>query len=336
MTLRSSVARRRPAAAVEPADQFGHPFALGVQFRFAPSAERQDGVDEVGAQDVAQFGQPSTGLAEVGVGGQSHPEAELGVVFEQGVRPGGPAPLGVGRPGRGRQVAAVDRRAAGGVGDHQPVAEQLRQQFQVGRLAATGARAGEFEQRLQELRTAHGPEVHPRSVCHRQRFEERDVLARGGDEWFARRQVDRLGDRRAGDDGRAGLDAQPASGAVLDVHLQRVAGVGQADRVQWCRGERRRRVVESVPLVERGPNNAVRAHECAVAALDTGVRIPHRHEVGDVALLVGRGAAGIAAVHRQGADRQRVPASGDHLRRSPFARSPGRRAAPAVRGRGWR
>ena len=55
-------------------------------------------------------------------------------------------------PGRGRQVAAVDRGAAGGVGDDQAVAEELAEQLDVGRFAAAGAGAGELEQRLQQLR----------------------------------------------------------------------------------------------------------------------------------------------------------------------------------------
>ena len=54
--------------------------------------------------------------------------------------------------GRAGQVAAVDRRAARGVGDHHPVAEELREQLHVGRLAAAGAGPGELEQRQQQLR----------------------------------------------------------------------------------------------------------------------------------------------------------------------------------------
>ena len=64
----------------------------------------------------------------------------------------GPRPVGVDRPRRRRQVAAVDRRAAGRVGDDHPVAEQLADQLEVRRLAAAGAGAGELEQRLEHLR----------------------------------------------------------------------------------------------------------------------------------------------------------------------------------------
>ena len=40
------------------------------------------------------------------------------------------------------------------------VAEQLRQQFQIACLAVSRACAREFEQRLEELSSAHGAEVH--------------------------------------------------------------------------------------------------------------------------------------------------------------------------------
>ncbi len=74
---------------------------------------------------------------------QPEAEAELGVVLEQRVRPGRAAAVAVLRVGRRRQVAAVDRRAAGRVGDEQPVAEQLGQQLDVRRLAAA-AQAPEY------------------------------------------------------------------------------------------------------------------------------------------------------------------------------------------------
>ena len=53
---------------------------------------------------------------------------------------------------RGWQVAAVDRRTAGGIGDHQPPPEQLRQQLYVGRLSAAGAGAGPASRRGSTVR----------------------------------------------------------------------------------------------------------------------------------------------------------------------------------------
>ena len=90
----------------------------------------------------------SRGVRGLRVDGQPHAEAELGVVLEQRVGPGRAAAVAVRASRRRRQVAAVDRRAAGGVGDQQPVAEELGQQLEVRRLAAAGAGAGELEQRL--------------------------------------------------------------------------------------------------------------------------------------------------------------------------------------------
>jgi hypothetical protein len=52
---------------------------------------------------------------------------------------------------------AVDRRAAGGIGNHQPIAEQLREQLDVGGFATTLAGAGELKERFQQLNVFHLP-----------------------------------------------------------------------------------------------------------------------------------------------------------------------------------
>ena len=87
--------------------------------------------------------------------GHAHPQPELGVVFKQRVGPCRAQARAVFRVRRRGQVAAIDGRAARGVGDDGPVAEQLREQLDVGRLAAAGACAGEFEQRLEQLHVLH-------------------------------------------------------------------------------------------------------------------------------------------------------------------------------------
>src|SRR4051812_46047503 len=69
-------------------------------------------------------------------------EAEFGVVLEERVRPGRTAALRILRPRRRRQIAAEDRRTAGGICDDSAVAEELRHELQVGSLAASGAGAG--------------------------------------------------------------------------------------------------------------------------------------------------------------------------------------------------
>ena len=301
---------RRAAAGARPPARAGH----------RSSDSRSCGAARISSTSsaptcVAQLGEAPAGQLGVAVGGEPEAEPELGVVLEERVRPGRAAPVGVGRPGRGRQVAAVDRRAAGCVRDHQPVAEQLREELQVRRLAAARAGAGELEQRLQELGAAHCAEVDPRPVARGQRLEERDVVALGGDQRLARGEVDRLASRVARRDGRARLDAQPAAGAVLDVDLQRVPGVGQADGFERSRPEPVRCALQAGLVVVRRADHAVRADEAAVAALDAQVGVPDRDQLRDVALLVGRRAARVRAVHRQRADRQIVAPAGQHLGR---------------------
>ena len=119
-----------------------------------------DGAEQPGDDRRPQLrGQPleqPAGLVGLGVERQAHPEAELGVVLEERVAPGRTAAGGVDRPRRRRQVGAVDRRAAGGVGHDHPVAEELADQAEVGRLAAAAAGARELEQRLQDLAALDG------------------------------------------------------------------------------------------------------------------------------------------------------------------------------------
>ena len=124
---------------------------------------RQHGVAQRLAHVGSQPRQQRLRPGHVLVHRQAHAQAELGVVFEERIGPGRTASVGVGGVGRGRQVAAVDRRAPGGVGDECAVAEELRHQLDVGRLAAARAGAGVLEQRLQELRALE-VEFHLRAV----------------------------------------------------------------------------------------------------------------------------------------------------------------------------
>jgi hypothetical protein len=153
--------------AAEAVFELGHALALGRQLRFPQLRCRQYRVDEPTADRVTQFGESSPGQPDMCVAGQAQAEPKLRVVLEQGVRPGRAPPVGVGGPGCGWQAAAVDGGAAGRVGDHETVSEQLGEQLEVWRLSATRARAGELEKRLQELGSTHCAEVHPRSVIGR-------------------------------------------------------------------------------------------------------------------------------------------------------------------------
>ena len=121
--------------------------------------------------------QQGAGKRQVLVGSQPEAEAKFGVILEQGIRPCRAAPFVILRPGRHRQAAAIDRRAAGGVGDLRAVAKKLRQEPEVWRFATAGAGAGELEQRLQKLDAAHIGEVYASTVVDRQFLEKGDVLA---------------------------------------------------------------------------------------------------------------------------------------------------------------
>ena len=82
-------------------------------------------------------------------GGGGHTEAELSVVLEERVGPGGTeAAAVVLAVGGGRSRAAVDGGAARGVGHHHLLAEKLGDALQVRGLAAAGAGAAELKQRL--------------------------------------------------------------------------------------------------------------------------------------------------------------------------------------------
>ncbi len=94
-------------------------------------------IGEFWAYSVAQLGHEHLSEGLLRIECQAHAKPEFSVVLEKAIGPGRSLPFGVLRIGRGRQVAAVDRRATGCVGDDEMVAIQLRQQFQVRRLAAT-------------------------------------------------------------------------------------------------------------------------------------------------------------------------------------------------------
>ena len=93
----------------QPPLELGHPSALGAQLGLAQLAGRQDVVHDIVADHCAQLAEPSTCQVALPVGGEPKAQPELGVVLEQGVRPGRAAALRVRRPRRGGQVPAVDR-----------------------------------------------------------------------------------------------------------------------------------------------------------------------------------------------------------------------------------
>ena len=85
----------------------------------------EDGCRQLVADDGRELRQQRACKRQMLVGRQAEAETELGVVLEQRVRPCRSAALMIDGPGRHRQAAAVDRRAAGRIGDLRAVAEQL-------------------------------------------------------------------------------------------------------------------------------------------------------------------------------------------------------------------
>ena len=254
------------------------------------------------------------GVVVLFVDGQADAHAELGVIFEQRVRPGRPSAFGVHAVRRGRQVAAVDRRAAGRVADHCAVAEQPRHQRDVWRFAATCAGAGELEQRLQQLLVFHLP---VRELLTRELWDLLEVIPP---------LVVLLAQRRLGlhvDGAMLGLalalrgtdrNAQAASGAIFRRHLQRVLQLGELAPLRHRRLESLRLVIDIAGIEDLGTNDRVRTNHNALATLDAQLLVPHRNLQRDVALLPLRGSCGESAVNRQRAHWNQVALTVDDQR----------------------
>ena len=194
--------------------------------RFVVAAARGGELgDELGRQRRGAGAGAARGrAASLASSAEAQPEPELGVVLEQRVAPRRAPTVGSGGVRGGGEVGAVDRRAAGRVGDHEVVAEELGERPDVGRLAASGAGPGELERGGQQRQGARmagdGGAGQVGDLA-----EEVERLA------FA---VAMLGDRCHVDGlalglgavlGGTDLDAEPAAGAVVGRDLH---GVGEA------------------------------------------------------------------------------------------------------------
>ncbi len=284
--------------------ELGDAFALGGDAAFVLLVGVQQPlgqvVADVGLEGLDELG----GVAGLLVAGQAEAVAELRGILEQAVGPGGSAAVAVLGPRGGGQVAAVDGRAAGGVGDDGPVAEELAHQAEIGRFAAAGAGAGELEERHGVLGVLDHAEVELGAVHHGQGLEERDVPALLLDDREFGPEVDGLAGGVVLVLFRAGGDADAAARAVLDIDLQ---GVGlvvlAADRRMLEAG---RRLVQQGLVVLVGADDGMRAHERAGAALDAFLLVPDRNVERHIAFLPARGGGGERAVHRHLGDRQPV------------------------------
>jgi non-specific serine/threonine protein kinase len=145
--------RREAAVAFEERVEFGCALALRLEPRFS-CAFCEQCVHERRRKPLGHRAKRRSSALRSHIDRQPHAEPKLRVVFEERVGPSRAASLLVLGVGRGRQVTAVNRRAARGVGHQQVVPKKLREQPQVRRLSAARARPGELEQRQPQRRGA--------------------------------------------------------------------------------------------------------------------------------------------------------------------------------------
>ena len=240
------------------------------------------------------------------VDGEAEAEAEFGVVFEQRVRPGRAAAFAILRPGSRGQVAAVDRGAAGGVGDQRAISEKLREQLEVGRFAAARAGAGEFEQRLLHLLLADGSDLDRAAVEFGDFEEEVPVVALGNAQRRLRRHVEGLETRLLLVLDRADVDADAAAGAVFGRDLDGILEAGPLFVARRGGLERGGSAFQLLRIVDLDADHRVRTNHGALAALDADVRVPDGNFEREIALLPLGGSSGEGAVDGEGADGQLV------------------------------
>ena len=196
--------------------------------------------------------------------------------------------LGVRRVRHGRCAAAPDGGAARGVGDHHAVAEELRDELGVRRLAAAGAGAGELDERLLEL--AANDRLFLHRVLLRRDFFRVDAVVEVSllclEVVVKRRHVERLD--------RADLRAVAAAEAVHrgDSHREVVI----LDGADFLGREALRCCSELFVRREDRADGSVRADIGALVAADALLGVPDWHVDGRAALLVGGAAERVRTV----------------------------------------
>ena len=218
---------------------------------------------------------------------------------------------------RGRQVARINRRAAGRVGNDHAVAEQLSQQLDVRSFAAAGAGARELEQRLNHLGGLRQALGNFGPFYIRQGFKEVPAGNLLFQMVFDMIHVDRFFARIGLVLGRAGGNADAAAGAVFRRHLPDELLAGKFLALIGGRLKAGRRVLQFFFGSDLHADNAVRADERALAALDADGRIPNRNFGRDAAffILSGTGRPGTVDNFAESGYRQLVAAVGNQFGR---------------------
>ena len=300
------------------AGEFGlqglHALPLGGDARLVLLVRVADGVGEVASQGAGHLGDEFQGVLLVLVDGQAEAQPELGRVLEERIGPRGAAAVAVDGPGGGGKVAAVDGRAARGVGDDGAISEELAQELDVGRLAASRAGARVLEEGLEELRALDRVDLDRGPVHLGQVEEELVVVALGGAERHLVGHVQGLVLDVAlvlgGADPGAGGAARAVLGGNLDGVLHPLELLAlEVDGLEGGRG-----VLEERGVVDLDADGGVGAGQGALSALDADLLVPDGDLQGDVALLpLGRG-RGEGPVHGHGRNGKVVALVGDDLR----------------------
>ena len=238
--------------------------------------------------------------------GKAHAQAQLGVVFEQGVGPRRTeSPLG-GGIGNARHGRAPGLGAAGGVRPVHALTEQLGEQLGVRGFAATGTGGRKLHQRGVELGALHRVGIeHPRLGLQPQA----PVPTTFG-------LVVELGRLHGKGVGGTHVGAASAAGAVELGNQQREPGArgGLLGSLQGHRLHALRGALGFIGADQVGTDDRMGAHEGAAVALDAGIRLPAGRAHRDTALFEGGQAHLDAAVliAGEGADGQVIALLGVH------------------------
>ena len=225
-----------------------------------------------------------------------HTEAELCIIFKEGVCPCGAVTLLVYGVGAGGSGTAVNGGTAGCVCNDHPVAEELGNKLYIGSLAAACACAGEFEHGLEELAALDGCLVDGQ-VEGGQIHCEVPVIVFNFFDFCKRSHLESL--CLCG----ANIDAAAAAGAVIgaDLNSEELA-VADAGRLLGNEG------FGCFGLFghNEGTDACMRTYKSTLVALDAVFGDPHGNFNCDAALFVLGGAGGNIAVGSELADGQLV------------------------------
>ncbi len=153
----------------------------------------------------------------------------------------------------------------------------MRQQFQIGRLTATGTRSAELKEREKELA---GFDIHARNPCAIQLGDTEkkvEIVSLALANWELRSHVDGFVSRICLVLGGTYLNAKPASGAILRRHLQRIRHTLKIGRLIRNMLKMLRGTFQIACIVYFGANGGVGADEGTFIALYTELSIPLRY-----------------------------------------------------------